>query len=193
MSSRSYLSLIKLILFVGLFVSALAHPNPADATAALDTQQVSRKVVPGVDYISIINDTETMNQAIHMLKINLRNPFVKVEIASGETVVSKNTVYQIANQSDSPGHKVVGAVNLDFFQLKRHSDGTAAHRRRDCNRSQYGAYVFGYHGERVLAVGRFPDCGYVCPDGQFLIRRTESRGRKWLKPVGSLRAKTRTC
>lgn len=70
---------------------------PAKATEDWDTQQVSRKVVPGIDYTSIINDTETMNQAIHMLKINLRNPFVRVEIASGDSVVSKNTVYQIAN------------------------------------------------------------------------------------------------
>lgn len=115
MTSKSTKLLSALVLLAGLAFVSVVSPLQPIADAASEAKQNFDLIVPGISYASMINDPEMPNQAVHLLKINARNPFVKLEIENGGSVASKSTVLDIAKRNDESGHRVIGAVNLDFF------------------------------------------------------------------------------
>nr|WP_106783679.1 S-layer homology domain-containing protein [Lysinibacillus timonensis] len=84
--------------------------------AAIPTLNESYPVSQGVNYS---NYTYTKSN-INLLEVNLANPFTKLELSIPSPITSLSTVTNRANSDTKEGHRVVGAINSNFFNM---SDG----------------------------------------------------------------------
>lgn len=108
-----YRILRKLSLVWASFWLVALMPLTLVSQAKYDTL-VSKPVGPGVVYTRIYVDSAPWN--INVLEVDLKNPFVKIETAKGQDLLTGfEKTSSMANRNTYDGHFVVGAVNGDFF------------------------------------------------------------------------------
>lgn len=79
-----------------------------------DTLEV-KEVGPGFMYYKINNSKDTI--MIHLLKMDLTNPYAKLEVGIANDYLNKNgeRTSSMAHRKMKEGNFVIGAVNADFF------------------------------------------------------------------------------
>jgi len=108
-----YRTLRKLSLIWALLWLAALMPSFSVSQIKYDTL-VSKPVGPGIVYTRIYVSSVPWN--INVLEVDLKNPFVKIETAKGQDLLTGfETTSSMANRNTYDGHFVVGAVNGDFF------------------------------------------------------------------------------
>lgn len=90
----------------------LSMSKPVEASTNIKQQY---KVSAGVDYQDNRISTSTSNQAARVMKVNLNDPYTKIEVGLPNPLNKMSGVTAKANASSKAGHQVVGAVNGSFF------------------------------------------------------------------------------
>lgn len=87
---------------------------PLPAQVRIDTV-LRRTVGPGVEQFKLV--APTIPWEIHLLKINLKNPYLTLEsvLANDKKVSPREKTSKMAARKNFTGHWVVGAINADFF------------------------------------------------------------------------------
>ncbi|MGX1981550.1 S-layer family protein [Thermolongibacillus altinsuensis] len=103
----------KLFITITLFL-LISFTHVAFANAASIYEQFT--VTPGVTYQDVrINETNT-KKAIRTLKIDLNNPYAKVELGIPNPLTALSSTSAQAKRKSYENHHVVGAVNAAFFR-----------------------------------------------------------------------------
>lgn len=84
--------------------------------AAIPTLKESYPVSQGVQYSNYTYSGSIINQ----LELNLTNPYTKLEMSIPSPINSLATLTNRANNDSKEGHRVVGSINANFFNM---SDG----------------------------------------------------------------------
>lgn len=85
------------------------------AQVSFDTV-LTTKVGSGITYMKIL--APAVPWSINVLKVDLRNPYNKVEtVKAGDHLIGQETVSSMAQRNSYAGHTVIGAVNGDFFEI----------------------------------------------------------------------------
>jgi len=134
------MKIIKLVLLITLFFGFIACDDKEQITEyiAIPKTDVGKKLVSGTDLISFISTDTAYSVAdgatateikylssiglamkIFVFEIDLTNSNISIEVSTPNNS-PKYTMQRMTEQAvyeDSPGHKVYGGVNADFFNM----------------------------------------------------------------------------
>jgi hypothetical protein len=118
-----------------LMLWAVSVGSPLKAEAGMIKEQF--EVTDGVYYKDVRLSNSTSDQAIRVMKVNVNDPYTKVEVGvpSSLNKLERTTTQALENHRE--GHAVVGAINASFF----HS-GTAMNLVSEDNRLVHAGEIF---------------------------------------------------
>ncbi len=133
------------------------------------TTLIDRSVGPGVRHRCVIEKTQPWQ--INILEIDLHNPHIALaSVKARDLLVGREETSAMARRCSAPGHRVVGAINADFFE----ANGMPVNlqiRNGEMLRNPILRTVVGFTAETKPVMGRFQFDGVLCTkNGQTEIR-----------------------
>lgn len=123
---------------------------------------IDEPVGPGMTHRRIIEKSQPWQ--IHVLEIDLRNPYVKFEsVKARDLLAGRETTSSMARRNQYKGHRVVAAINGDFFE----ADGTPVNlqiREGEILRKPIARTVVGFSGNARPVWGRLQFSGSVAKE-----------------------------
>ena len=100
------------LVFAGAFTAGAQNHVEFD-TIAVHT------VGPGVQHVELV--APSMPWMLDVMTVNLKHPSIEIETADAQMLVSAGyeTTSSMAMRNDSAGHRVIGAINGDFYKESR--------------------------------------------------------------------------
>ncbi|MBO8157887.1 MAG: phosphodiester glycosidase family protein [Bacillaceae bacterium] len=102
----------KLITIFLLFASLVLNPSLLAAQSA-----ESFTVSPGIEYEKRAITYEKLPEELHILSVDLNNPFARIEMFVPDPLTELMTTTQQTRVNHKEGHRIVGAVNAAFFSF----------------------------------------------------------------------------
>ena len=113
---RQLLSILAALLCV-LPLAARSQWTVGGTAYDIDTLERCDTVAPGVSYYKV--GVPGMPLLVSVLQVDLANPEVQVEACLGANrAVGRETPVSMARRNSYPGHRVVAAINGDFYMTK---------------------------------------------------------------------------
>lgn len=116
---------LKRLTIVSVVVALLVlyFPNSQQLASAFDlsTFSISKKtqfyIGPGVQHSAYNMKSSSNIEAVNMLEVDPKNPYIQVEVTSPDNrVLALDSVRNLAKKQDKDGHRVIAAFNGDFFK-----------------------------------------------------------------------------
>jgi len=131
------------------------------------TREVKRETIAPGCFLTRILDTDRV-LAIFVLKIDLRRPGLRVEaVLAHDELEGRETVPAMVRRLDRPGHRVLAAVNGDFFSGTAPSGLSVNAGRLDRVSRGWSSLVFSSDNRPFIGVFRH-SLGFLTPDGRRL-------------------------
>jgi hypothetical protein len=120
------LPMIKKICLSALFLSMLLMQKPGMAQHQFTTV-TDQMAGPGMRYLKMVE--KTIPWSIDLFEIDLTNPYLLLESCKGNEILrrwdvtsgSRETTSSMARRCQGEGHRVVGAINADFFNTAQYT------------------------------------------------------------------------
>jgi hypothetical protein len=133
------------------------------ATLALAQYQyettVNEQIGPGMVHRRIVVATEPWQ--IHVIEVDLRHPYVALEsVKAKDLLIGRETTSRMARRRQDEGHRVVAAINADFFE----ADGSPVNlqiRNGEILRTPIARTVVGFYDRAKPIWGRLQFSGCV--------------------------------
>jgi SpoIID/LytB domain protein len=151
------------VFFAGTLLSGSGWPAAKaladDAGGFAVVREDGFPVAPGVSHKGMTLQGGGHIEAVNMMEVDPSNPVIKLEVTSPKgQVVALDTVRNQAKQIDRDGYRVVGGLNMDFYNTDPSFAGVPN-----------GMQIT--NGELITAPSRSETVLAVMPDGSFAIKR----------------------